>query len=182
MKSGLILTTITLLATAVHSSVAELEPRATGGYLQNAQGTASFTQHTGCSRPGKQTRSTLHKLKKARAEYSTPAACGRNVTGFSAAMSQLTFGAPPGLGAGDACGRCYQVTANADPFSNYSGPFNTITVKTTNLCAFSTNGTNAEWCSQTQSNPVNQYNMSVQCVFSFSPLCSFGCSTIFFAG
>src|SRR5580698_3199320 len=113
---------------------------------------------------------------RARAEYSTAVACGRNVTaGYSAAMSQLAFGAPPGLGAGDACGRCYQVTAEADPFSNYAGPFNTIIVKTTNLCGFSTNGTNAEWCSQTQSNPVNQYDMSVQCVLVL-PTCSFACS------
>ena len=54
MKSAPILIAISLLAAAVHGSVAELELRATGGYVQVAQGTASFTQHSGCSRPGKQ--------------------------------------------------------------------------------------------------------------------------------
>ncbi len=54
MKSTLILTAISLLAAAVRGSVVELEPRATGGYVQNPAGTASFTFYSGCSSPGKQ--------------------------------------------------------------------------------------------------------------------------------
>ncbi|KAG6897199.1 hypothetical protein C0992_003496 [Termitomyces sp. T32_za158] len=49
-------------------------------------------------------------------------------------MNQLAFGAAPGLGAGDACGRCFAITGTADPFSpSFSGPFNSIVVKVTDL-------------------------------------------------
>ena len=54
MKSALILTAISLLTAAVRGSVVELETRATGGYVQNPSGTASFTFYSGCSSPGKQ--------------------------------------------------------------------------------------------------------------------------------
>ena len=55
MKSALILTAIiSLLTTAVHGSVLGLEPRATGGYVQNPSGSASFTSSPGCSSPGEQ--------------------------------------------------------------------------------------------------------------------------------
>ncbi|KAH9021104.1 endoglucanase V-like protein [Lactarius deliciosus] len=137
MKSAFLLTAISLLATNVCGSVVELEPRATGGYVQNPSGTASFTFYSGCSSP----------------------ACGKSATGFTAAMSQLAFGAPSGLGAGDACGRCFSVTANKDPFSpSFTGPFNTIVVKVTNLCPVSGN---EEWCGQTMSQPTNSFGMSV---------------------
>lgn len=57
-------------------------------------------------------------------------ACGKSATGYTAAINQLAFGSAPGLGAGDACGRCFAVTANADPFSPaYTGPFTSIVVK-----------------------------------------------------
>ena len=54
MKSTLILAAISLLSGAVHGSVVELETRATGGYVQNPSGTASFTSYSGCGTPGKQ--------------------------------------------------------------------------------------------------------------------------------
>lgn len=75
-------------------------------------------------------------------------------------MNQLSFGSAPGLGAGDACGRCFAVTANADPYSpGYGGPFKTIVVKVTDLCPVSGN---EEFCGQTTSNPKNQHGMSTQ--------------------
>ncbi|KAI9464419.1 endoglucanase V-like protein [Lactarius psammicola] len=136
MKSTLILTAISLLATAVRGSVVELEPR-DGGYVQNPSGTASFTFYSGCSAP----------------------ACGKSATGLTAAMSQLAFGSEPGLGAGDACGRCFKVTAAADPFSpDFTGPFNSVVVKTTNLCPVTGN---EQWCGQKTSNATNTYGMSV---------------------
>ena len=61
-------------------------------------------------------------------------ACGKTGSGFTAAMNQLAFGAPPGLGPGDACGRCFSLTGTADPFSPaFTGPFHSIVVKVTNL-------------------------------------------------
>ena len=105
----------------------------------------------------------------AHAEHITLTACGKSATGFTAAMSQLAFGAPPGLGEGDACGRCFKVTANKDPYSpSYAGPFNSVVVKTTDLCPVSGN---SQWCGQTTADPVNSFGMSVQCVV---PLVSVG--------
>ncbi|KAI0690532.1 hypothetical protein BC835DRAFT_1417742 [Cytidiella melzeri] len=69
------------------------EKRATGGYVQRASGTASFTQYTGCGTP----------------------AYGTSASGFTAAVDQLAFGAAPGSGAGDACGRCFAITGIEDP-------------------------------------------------------------------
>ncbi|KAI0690533.1 endoglucanase V-like protein [Cytidiella melzeri] len=111
------------------------EKRATGGYVQSASGTASFTQYSGCGSP----------------------ACGISASGFTAAVNQLTFGSAPGSGAGDACGRCFSLTGTKDPYSpNYTGPFGkTIVVKVTDLCPVSGN---EEWCGQTQSNPLNQHS------------------------
>ena len=56
-------------------------------------------------------------------------------------MNQLAYGAPPKLGAGNACSRCFTITGTADPYSpSYTGPFHTIIVKVTDLwymfCAF----------------------------------------------
>lgn len=75
-------------------------------------------------------------------------------------MSQLAFGAPPGLGAGDACGRCFKVTGSKDPYSpSYTGPFNSVIVKTTDLCPVAGN---EQWCGQTTATPTNSFGMSVQ--------------------
>jgi hypothetical protein len=61
-------------------------------------------------------------------------ACGRAASGYTAAINQLAFGSGPGLGPGDACGRCFALTGRADPYSpNYTGPFKTIVVKVTDL-------------------------------------------------
>lgn len=61
-------------------------------------------------------------------------ACGKTGSGFTAAINQLAFGSAPGLGAGDACGRCFALTGTADPFSPaYTGPFHSIVVKVTDL-------------------------------------------------
>ncbi|KAI0766504.1 endoglucanase V-like protein [Irpex lacteus] len=110
------------------------DKRATGGYVQQASGTASFTHYSGCGQP----------------------ACGKSASGYTAAINQLAFGSAPGSGAGDACGRCFALTGNADPYSpNYSGPFGkTIVVKVTDLCPIAGN---QEWCGQTQSNRNNQH-------------------------
>jgi len=87
---------------AFDTSAARETRRATGGYLQNPSGAASFTMYTGCETP----------------------ACGIAAsTGFTATMDQLSFGAAPGEGAGDACGRCFALTGKADPISpNFGGP------------------------------------------------------------
>ncbi|GLB41749.1 putative mannan endo-1,4-beta-mannosidase activity [Lyophyllum shimeji] len=115
------------------ASAIALESRATGGYIQNPSGAASFTFYSGCGSP----------------------ACGKTASGFTAAMNQLAFGSGPGLGAGDACGRCFAITGTADPFSpSYTGPFHSIVVKVTDLCPVQGN---VEWCGQTTSNPNNQH-------------------------
>ena len=88
--------------------------------------------------------------------------CGKTANGYTVAISQLTFNSEPGLGAGDVCGRCFAITANADPYSpSYTGPFNTIVVKATDMCPSSGNG---EWCGQSESNPVNEHGAQVQYV------------------
>lgn len=87
-------------------------------------------------------------------------ACGKAASGYTAAISQLAFGSAPGLGAGDACGRCFSLTANADPYSPaFTGPFKTIIVKVTDMCP---DQGNQEWCGQTTSSPTNQHGASVQ--------------------
>lgn len=54
---------------------------------------------------------------------------------MTAAINQLAFGSVPGLGAGNACGRCFAVTADADPYDpEDTGPFTTIIVKVTDMC------------------------------------------------
>ncbi|KAF5373295.1 hypothetical protein D9615_007488 [Tricholomella constricta] len=103
---------LVLFACVAGASATVLKSRATGGYIQNPSGAASFTFYSGCGSP----------------------ACGKTATGYTAAMNQLAFGSPPGLGAGDACGRCFAVTGTADPFSPaYTGPFHSIVVKVTDL-------------------------------------------------
>lgn len=122
-------------ATALSATVSE---RATGGYVQNASGSASFTMYTGCGQP----------------------ACGKSASGYTAAINQLAFGSAPGSGAGDACGRCFRLTGQADPYSpNYGGPFKSIVVKVTDLCPVSGN---VEWCGQSRSNPNNAHGQPFQ--------------------
>lgn len=130
--------------------------RATGGYVQNPSGSASFTMYTGCGAPGAFgiTSSSFHSYRII--------ACGRSATGFTAALSQLSFGAAPGEGAGDACGRCFTLTGTADPFSpSFKGPFHSIVVKVTDLCPVQGN---AEWCGQTESDLTNEHGERVQYV------------------
>jgi hypothetical protein len=97
-------------------------------------------------------------------------ACGQTANGFTAAISQLACGSVDGLGPGDACGRCFNITGNRDPFSpeNPIQP-TSIIVKITDMCPIQDN---LFWCGQTRSNPVNSLNKAVQCVihFSFSSL------------
>ncbi|THH30115.1 hypothetical protein EUX98_g4074 [Antrodiella citrinella] len=109
--------------------------RATDGYVQAPSGSASFTMYTG---------------------YGSPA-CGKSATGYTAAINQLAFGSEPGMGAGDACGRCFALTGTADPYSPaYTGPFNTIVVKVTEMCPVANN---VEFCGQTTSSPNNQHGV-----------------------
>ncbi|KZS94520.1 endoglucanase V-like protein, partial [Sistotremastrum niveocremeum HHB9708] len=131
MFSSLKLALCVFAITGAHALV--LEERATGGYVQNPSGSASFTYYSGCGSP----------------------ACGKSASGYTAAISQLAFGSSPGAGAGDACGRCFRLTANKDPYSpSYTGPFKSVVVKVTDMCPVSGNQV---WCGQTQSNPKNQY-------------------------
>ncbi|EPT00417.1 hypothetical protein FOMPIDRAFT_160854 [Fomitopsis schrenkii] len=131
------LLTFVALAAIAPSGVLGSEPANSNGYYQQASGSASFTQYTGCGSP----------------------ACGIAATGYTAAINQLSFGAAPGAGAGDACGRCFRLTGSADPYSpSYSGPFNSVVIKVTDLCPVSGNEV---WCGQTTSNGDNEYGKPV---------------------
>jgi len=90
-----------------------------------------------------------------------PTACGQKVNGYSAAVNALAYGANSGTGG--ACGRCFKITPTSDPDTPSSkGPFgNGIVVKVNDLC---TAASNSEFCGQTVSNPLNHYNMPMQCV------------------
>jgi hypothetical protein len=93
-------------------------------------------------------------------------ACGQVAHGYTAAISQLAFGSDEG--AGDACGRCFNITGLADPYSpNYTIQPTSIIVKITDECP---KDDNEYWCGQTISTPFNAVHKSVQCVnrFSFS--------------
>ena len=93
-------------------------------------------------------------------------------------MSQLAFGSVPGLGAGNACGRCFEITGDYDPYDpSFTGPFNKIVVKDTDMCPVQGN---EQWCGQTTKNPVNSYNASVQyVVLLLSLVCESACSARF---
>ena len=103
----------------------------------------------------------------------TPIGCGYTTSsGYTAAINQLSFGAPGGVGPGDACGRCFALTADQDPYSpSYAGPFGpTIIVKVTDLCPVQGN---QEWCGQSLSHPTNQHGAPVQYVSytEIQPIC-----------
>lgn len=147
---------------SVSSALTVTEKRATGGYVQNPSGQASFTHYSGCNQPGTHFHSPSHVVQNELTKRTiyTPTACGIAGSGFTAAISQLAFGSAPGLGPGDACGRCFAVTANQDPFSpSFPGPFKTIVVKVTDLCP---KQGNEEWCGQSQSSSDNQHGQPVQ--------------------
>jgi hypothetical protein len=99
-------------------------------------------------------------------------ACGITTSGYTAAVNTFAFGAFSA--SGDACGRCFKITSNKDPYStSYPGPFNSIVVRVSNLCPIDGN---EQWCGQTASNPVNQFGTSMQCVtcpaFQLEPRCA----------
>ncbi|KAF8479529.1 RlpA-like double-psi beta-barrel-protein domain-containing protein-containing protein [Russula ochroleuca] len=79
-------------------------------------------------------------------------------SGYTAAANTLSFGA--NSGAGDACGRCFNITPTSNPYSpDYTGSMGqTIIVRVTDLCPHSSPGT-VGWCDQTVSHPLNLYNM-----------------------
>ncbi|KAJ7281954.1 RlpA-like double-psi beta-barrel-protein domain-containing protein-containing protein [Mycena rebaudengoi] len=134
MKASVIVLSISALVSAGTLP----QRRAAGGYVQVPSGNASFTNYGGCNQP----------------------ACGVASTGFSAAMNQQAFGSVPGLGPGDACGRCFAITGNSDPFSPaFPGPFGkSIIVKVTDLCPVAGN---EEWCGQSASAPQNKHGKAV---------------------
>lgn len=152
-KVALRLSFVVLAALVAASNITS---RATGGYVQNPSGSASFTQYTGCGSPG-----MCFNLRVACIDYDPHSvACGISATGFTAAINQLTFGSAPGSGAGDACGRCFRLTGTEDPFSpSFSGPFNSVVVKVTDLCPVQGN---EEWCGQTTSSADNQHGQPFQ--------------------
>jgi hypothetical protein len=101
-------------------------------YLQQPSGSASFTMYSGCGSGGNDNHCS-HPGRPV-TELFLIIACGKTTSGFTAAMNQLAFGASPGLGPGDACGRCFSLTGTADPYSAaYTGPYYSIVVKVTNL-------------------------------------------------
>ncbi|KAI9440336.1 endoglucanase V-like protein [Lactarius indigo] len=138
MKSVLFLIAFSVFTAIVRGSVLDLESRKTkGSYRQKSKGNATFTVYTGCSTP----------------------ACGKVAYGYTAAMNQLSFGAPGGQGGGDACGRCFRLTGTKDPYSPwFKGPFKSIVVKITDLCPYAEG---EDWCGQSLSKPLNQFGAAV---------------------
>ncbi|KAF8265957.1 glycoside hydrolase family 45 protein [Lactarius quietus] len=131
MKSALVLLSSLLLVGAVHGS-ALLKARTQGDYVQNPSGKSSFSIYSNCS---------------------AAPACGKTASGYTAALNQLSYGAGPNEGPGDACGRCFKLTGSSDPNSpNSQGPFNSIVVKVNDLCSAQDN---QQLCSQTTSNDTN---------------------------
>jgi len=123
------------------------------GWVQNPKGNASFTAYSGCQ----------------------SASCGQRVSGYSAAVNELAFGANEA--AGGACGRCFRITPNYDPYTpSYAGPFgNSIVVKVNDLCPASNNN---QWCGQRVSKPLNSYGVPMH----FDLCTDSGAPTAFFPG
>jgi hypothetical protein len=136
------------------------------GWVQNPKGNASFTEYSGCQSACKSLRpfSWLFPSIPTLSMTFLPTACGQRVTGYSAAVNELAFGANEA--AGGACGRCFRITPNYDPYTpSYAGPFgNSIVVKVNDLCPASNNN---QWCGQRVSKPLNYYDMPMQCVDTF---------------
>ena len=127
----MLFSTFVFLSTLLAVNAVTLEGRA-AKYVQNPSGSASFTMYSGCGSPGDDNHCS--HLGRPLTELFLTIACGKTASGFTAAMNQLAFGAPPGLGPGDACGRCFSLTGTADPYSPaFTGPFHSIVVKVTNL-------------------------------------------------
>jgi hypothetical protein len=75
-------------------------------------------------------------------------------------MNQRSFGAGGNEGGGDACGRCFNITAETDPYSPQNTvPHNSVVVKVTDLCPFQQG---EDWCGQCEATPLNQFNAPVQ--------------------
>ena len=166
MKSALALALFCTLAVA---SPGIVHQHRSGGWVQNPSGKASFTEYYGCETPCKLCAYSPDLVLHVPMLTSRPsAACGVKMTsGYTAAVNVLSFGAMESHG--DACGRCFRITPTSDPYSvDYEGSMgNSIVVRVTDLCPFSTPGT-VGWCDQTLSEPLNTYNMPMQCVLVFS--------------
>ena len=76
-------------------------------------------------------------------------------------MDQLSFGSYNGVGPGDACGRCFEIVADTDPYDSYfTGPYNPpIVVKVTDLCPVEGN---EAWCGQSVTNDTNHFGEPFQ--------------------
>ena len=130
---NMLFSTFVHLSTLLAVNAVALEERAAAKYVQKSSGSASFTMYSGCGSPGDDDNHCSY-LGRPVTELFLTIACGMTGSGFTAAINQLAFGAPPGLGPGDACGRCFSLTGTADPYSPaFTGPFNSIVVKVTNL-------------------------------------------------
>jgi hypothetical protein len=147
-----------------HRCTSEVDTTAStnDGWGQAHSGNASFTEYWGCNTPCKLCvyfrGLVLHRVHADRDVFF--AACGITTSGYTAAVNTFAFGA--NSASGDACGRCFNITSNEDPYSpSYSGPFKSIVVRVSNLCPINSN---EEWCGQTASKPLNQHGTSMQCV------------------
>lgn len=110
---------------------------APGGYYQEPKGNATFTAYKNC-------------------QY---AACGYFVQGYSAAISQRSFGAGGNQGAGGACGRCFKITGTYDMYSSGdTGPYKSIVVKASDLCPYQKG---EPWCGQDNQTTLNQYGSPI---------------------
>lgn len=134
-QKNMLFATIILLSSllAVNAFVVEKNKKTIGGYVQKSSGSASFTVYSGGGPGGDN--SPLPSRTRPYADSFETIACGIPViTGYTAAINQLAFGAPGGQGAGDACGRCFFLNGTKDPYSpDYAGPFYSIVVKVTDL-------------------------------------------------
>ena len=116
-----------------HSNSTSNREKTANKYVQHSSGSASFTVYSGCGAGGDDNYYCSHPRRPV-TELFLIIACGKAVSGYTAAMNQLAFGSAPDLGPGDACGRCFSLTGTADPYSPaYKGPFYSIVVKVTNL-------------------------------------------------
>ena len=85
-------------------------------------------------------------------------ACGwYNNPGYNAAVSENLYGVGPGGGAGETCGKCYQLTATSDQAGNPLSSGGSIIVKVNNLCPKAGN----PLCSQDGLSGTNQYGANV---------------------